>query len=49
MKGRTGLNIAAGFIKPMLCVAVEKLPEGKLGSRKESDIDELDNLVLNSV
>jgi bifunctional non-homologous end joining protein LigD len=28
MKGRTGLNIAAGFIEPMLCLAVDKLPEG---------------------
>jgi ATP-dependent DNA ligase len=28
MKERTGLNIAAGFIEPMLCLAVDALPEG---------------------
>jgi len=28
MKGRTGLNIAAGFIEPMLYLAVDNLPEG---------------------
>ena len=28
MKGRTGLNIAAGFIEPMLCLAVDKRARG---------------------